>query len=104
MKIFNEMKKNSYFINISRDQTINMKDFKKILKKKKLAGVGIDNTGSFKMKQKIYYNSKTNFILTDHQAGVSTDLSRRKNLIYNNIYNYYYGKKLNFLVSKEKEY
>ena len=74
------------------------------MKKKKLAGVGIDNTGSFKMKQKIYYNSKNNFILTDHQAGVSTNLSRRKELIYNNIYNYYFGKKLSYLVSKDKEY
>ncbi len=104
IKIFRKMKKNSYFVNISRDQTINMKDFKKILKKKKFAGVGIDNTGSFKMKQKIYYNSKNNFILTDHQAGVSTNLSRRKELIYNNINNYYYGKKLSYLVSKDKEY
>lgn len=103
-KIFRNMKKNSYFINISRDQTINLKDFKKVLKKKKFAGVGIDNTGSFKMKQKIYYNSKTNFIMTNHQAGISTNLSRRKKLIYNNINNYYYGKKLSYIVSRDKEY
>tara|TARA_Y100000294_G_scaffold71276_1_gene67533 strand:- start:684 stop:1052 length:369 start_codon:yes stop_codon:yes gene_type:complete len=75
---------------------ITPQNIKKILKKKKFAGVGIDNTGSFKMKKKIYYNSKTNFILTDHQAGVSTNLSRRKELIYNNINNYYYGKKLRY--------
>ena len=56
------------------------------------------------MKKKIYFNPKINFILTDHQAGVSTNLSRRKELINNNIYNYYYGKKLNFIVSKDKEY
>ena len=98
------MKKNSFFINVSRDQTINIQDLKKFLKKKKFAGVGIDNTGSFKMKKKIYFNSKTNFILTDHQAGVSTNLSRRKDLINNNINNYYYGKKLRYLVSKNKEY
>lgn len=104
MKIFNEMKKNSYFINISRDQTINIRDFNIVIKKKKFAGIGIDNTGSFKMKKKIYFNPKMNFILTDHQAGVSTNLSRRKELINNNIYNYYYGKKLNFIVSKDKEY
>ena len=103
-KIFKNMKKNSYFINISRDQTINIKDFKKILKSKKFAGIGIDNTGSFKMKKKIYYNPQTNFILTDHQAGVSTNLTRRKKLIYNNINNYYYGKKLSFTISKDKEY
>ena len=42
--------------------------------------------------------------MTDHQAGVSTNLSRRKELIYNNINNYYYGKKLRYLVSKNKEY
>ena len=97
-KIFKNMKKNSYFINISRDQTIDVKDFKKILKKKKFAGVAIDSTGSFKMKQKIYYNSKTNFILTNHQAGISTNLSRRKKLIFNNIYNYYRGKKLRYII------
>ena len=33
MKIFNEMKKNSYFINISRDQTINIRDFNIVIKK-----------------------------------------------------------------------
>ena len=103
-KIFKNMKKNSYFINISRDQTIDVKDFKKILKKKKFAGVAIDNTGSFKMKQKIYYNSKNNLILTNHQAGISTNLSRRKKLIFDNIYNYYRGKKLRYIVSRDKEY
>ena len=39
-KIFKNMKKNSYFINISRDQTIDVKDFKKILKKEKICWSG----------------------------------------------------------------
>ena len=91
------------FINISRDQTINIKDFKEILKKE-IFRVGIDNTGSFKMKEKIYFNHKYNFILTDHQAGVSTNLLRRRRLIDNNLKNFYVGKKLNYIVSKEKEY
>ena len=103
-KIFQSMNDKSFFINISRDQTINIKDFKEILKKKKFLGVGIDNTGSFKMKEKIYFNHKYNFILTDHQAGVSTNLLRRRRLIDNNLKNFYVGKKLNYIVSKEKEY
>ncbi len=103
--IFNKMNKKCFFINISRDQTIKMNDLKKIIKEKKFLGVGIDNTGSFKMNKKIIYDSKSNFVLTDHQAGISTNLyRRRKNLIFENLKNYYSKKKMNYLVSKKKEY
>jgi D-2-hydroxyacid dehydrogenase (NADP+) len=101
---FSKMKKKSFFINISRDQTINIEDLKKFIKLKKFSGVAIDNTGSFRMKDKVYYDKKTNFILTDHQAGVSTNLERRKNLIFKNIDNYYKKRKLYFEVSKLKQY
>ena len=88
------MKKNSIFISISRDQTINIKDLKIYINKNKFFGVAIDNTGSFKMKKKkIIYDKKNNFILTDHLAGVTTDNKRRIKLIYDNIKAYYFGKK-----------
>ena len=67
------------------------------IKLKKFSGVAIDNTGSFRMKDKVYYDKKTNFILTDHQAGVSTNLERRKNLIFKNIDNYYKKRKPGYL-------
>ena len=98
------MKKKSFFVNISRDQTINIKDLKKYIKSKKFSGVAIDNTGSFKMKNKVFYDKKTNFLLTDHQAGISTNLERRKILIIKNIENYYKKRKLYFEVSKIKQY
>tara|TARA_B100001093_G_scaffold495600_1_gene540278 strand:+ start:8619 stop:9572 length:954 start_codon:yes stop_codon:yes gene_type:complete len=103
-KIFNSMKKLSIFLSVSRDQTINIKDFKKFLSTNKLFGVAIDNTGSFKMKNKIEYNKKYNFLLTDHLAGVTTDNQRRTKLIYDNIDAYVKNKKINFLVSKQKGY
>jgi len=101
---FSKMKKKSFFVNISRDQTINIKDLKKYIKSKKFSGVAIDNTGSFKMKNKVFYDKKTNFLLTDHQAGISTNLERRKILIIKNIENYYKKRKLYFEVSKIKQY
>ena len=92
-KILKNMKKNSIFISISRDQTINIKDLKIYINKNKFFGVAIDNTGSFKMKKKIIYDKKNNFILTDHLAGVTTDNKRRIKLINDNIKAYYFGKK-----------
>ena len=102
-KVFKNIKKNSIFISISRDQTINIKDLKIYINKNKFFGVAIDNTGSFKMKKIIY--DKNNFILTvDHLAGVTTDNKRRIKLIYDNIKAYYFGKKTNYEVSKIKGY
>ncbi len=103
-KIFILMKKLSIFLSVSRDQTINIKDFKNFLKTKKLLGAAVDNTGSFKMKKKIVYNKKFNFLLTDHLAGVTTDNKRRVKLVYDNIDAYIKNKKVNFLVSKKKGY
>tara|TARA_Y100000389_G_scaffold144905_1_gene143331 strand:- start:525 stop:1478 length:954 start_codon:yes stop_codon:yes gene_type:complete len=102
--IFNRMNKKCFFLNISRDQTIKISDLKKVVNEKKFLGIGIDNTGSFKMNKKIIYDSKSNFVLTDHQAGISTNLDRKKKLIFENLKNYYLKKKMNFLVSKEREY
>ena len=101
---FSKMKNKSFFINISRDQTINIKDMKKFIKSKKFSGVAIDNTGSFLMRNKVVYDKKNNFLLTDHQAGISTNLERRKKLIIKNIENYYKKRKLYFEVSKIKQY
>lgn len=102
--IFNRMNNKCFFLNISRDQTIKISDLKKVVNEKKFLGIGIDNTGSFKMNKKIIYDSKSNFVLTDHQAGISTNLDRRKKLIFENLKNYYLKKKMNFLVSKKREY
>lgn len=103
-KIFKKMKNQSIFISVSRDQTINIKDLKIFIKKKKFLGVAIDNTGSFKMYKKVIYDRKYNFLLTDHLAGVTTDNERRLKLVYENINSYIQGKKLKYLVSKNKGY
>ena len=103
-KIFTKMKKNSIFISVSRDQTINIKDLKYFIKKRKFFGVAIDNTGSFKMSKKIIYDKKYNFLLTDHLAGVTTDNKRRIKLVFDNIKAYIGGKKTKYEVSKIKGY
>ena len=53
-KIFKNMKKKSIFISVSRDQTINIRDLKTFIKNRKFLGVAIDNTGSFRMKRKLF--------------------------------------------------
>ena len=53
-KIFKNMKKKSIFISVSRDQTIDIRDLKTFIRKRKFLGVAIDNTGSFKMKRKLF--------------------------------------------------
>lgn len=104
-KIFNNMKKNSIFVSVSRDQTINLKDLMNYIKKRKFFGVAIDNTGSIKMKnKKVIYSRSKNLIVSDHLGWVTTDEDRRKNLIFNNIDAYIKGKKINYLVSKNNQY
>ncbi len=103
-KIFKNMKKKSIFISVSRDQTIDIRDLKTFIRKRKFLGVAIDNTGSFRMKKKIIYDKKNNFLLTDHLAGITTDNSRRIKLVFDNIKSYVYGRKLKYEVSKTKGY
>jgi phosphoglycerate dehydrogenase-like enzyme len=101
---FNKMKKKSIFLCISRDQTINIHDLKVFLKRKKFLGVGIDNTGSFSMKNKVFFDKKYNFILTNHQAGQTDNFHSRKKLCFENLKKYLKGKKLKNLVSTQKYY
>ena len=101
---FNKMKKRSIFLCISRDQTINIHDLKVFLKRKKFLGVGIDNTGSFLMKDKVLFDKKHNFILTNHQAGQTDNFHSRKKLCFENLKKYLKGKKLKNLVSTQKYY
>ena len=103
-KVFNKMKNKCFFISISRDKTINLKDFKFFLKKNKFAGVAIDTTGSFKISKRVVFQRKYNFLLTNHLGGETTDNLRRTKLIYENINAFASGKKLKYLVSKTKGY
>ena len=89
---------------MSRDQTINIRDLKTFIKNRKFLGVAIDNTGSFRMKKKIIYDKKYNFLITDHLAGVTTDNTRRVKLVFDNIKSYVYGRKPKYEVSKTKGY
>ena len=98
------MKNKSIFISVSRDKTINLKDLKNFIKKKKFSGVAIDNTGSFKMKKKIIYKRKNNFIITNHLGGVTTNSTRKIKLTLENIDAFISGKKLKHIVSKKRGY
>lgn len=72
-KIFNSMKKNSFFINVGRGGTVNENDLYRSLKQKKFLGAGLD----VMIKEPIKKNSKffklNNVLLTPHIAGVTNN-------------------------------
>lgn len=103
-KIFGKMKKNSIFICASRSQTINKDHLMQYIKKKKFFGVGIDNTGNFPIKKNTFFHKKYNLIITNHQGGKTDNVLRKKQLAFQNINNFFRGKKIKNLVSKKLEY
>lgn len=82
---------------------INKKDLNLYLKKNLFFGVAIDNTGNFCMGKKLFFN-KNNLIITNHQAGLIDNTSRRKELSISNLNRFYKNVQLKNLVSKELEY
>ena len=98
------MKNKVIFISISRDKVINLQDLKLFLKKKKIFGVAVENTGSFKMGHQIIYNKNQNFIISNHLGGITTNNSRRIELALHNINSYIAGKKIKNIVSKDYKY
>ena len=103
-KIFKVMKDGVFFVSVSRDQIINLKDLHQFLNKGKFGGVGIDNTGSIKMKKKIFFNPNKNLLITDHLAGITTNLDRREKLLEKNIFLYYNRKKLINVINTKRQY
>ena len=104
-KIFNKMKKNSIFINVSRGQVVNHSSLenKKLLKKFK--GIGLDVTDPEPLPKKSILNKSDNVILTHHTAGHSDqNRNRSKKLVTDNIEKFLMRDTLLNTVDKSKEY
>jgi phosphoglycerate dehydrogenase-like enzyme len=87
-KIFSKMKQGVFFINVSRGAIVNTNDLKKYLLKNKFAGVGLDIIGKNDFTQKNPFLKFKNVVFTNHMAGITTDQTRRFDLIQSNLLNY----------------
>lgn len=102
---FMAMKKDAYFINISRGGLVHTDDLKEVLETGHLAGVGLDVTNPEPLPQDHALHEIDRVILTPHIAGHS-DANRQRSwtLIEENIDHFIHGRPLLNIVDKELGY
>lgn len=76
-KLFSKMRKNSYFINVSRGTLVDTKDLIYFLKKNHFKGIGLDVTNPEPLIKSNILNIHPNVIVTPHVAGPS-DFNRER--------------------------
>lgn len=102
---FELMKKNSYFIAVSRGGIYDMNGLVKALDEKRLAGAGVDVTDPEPLPKVHPLWKFENVIITPHIAGRSDqDVSRMVGTIKENIRRFVEGKPLINVVDKQKGY
>ena len=103
--IFHKMKKNSFFINVSRGKLVNTKDLCNFLKKKHFRGVGLDVTEPEPLREESTLINHPNVILTPHVAGPSdNNRARSFNLVLKNLNRFSRDQMLLNLVDLKKGY
>jgi phosphoglycerate dehydrogenase-like enzyme len=104
-KQFDLMKKNSYFIAVSRGGIYEMGGLVKALDEKKLAGAGVDVTDPEPLPKGHALWKFDNVVVTPHIAGRSdNDAGRMVNTIKLNVQRFVDGKPLINVVDKQKGY
>lgn len=102
---FELMKKNSYFIAVSRGAIYDMNGLVKALDEKRLAGAGVDVTDPEPLPKGHALWKFENVIITPHIAGHSDhSVGRMSETIEENIRRFVDGKPLIHVVNKEKGY
>ena len=101
MQELKAMKKNLILINTARGGIVNEADLTRALKRKIIAGAGIDvATTEPPKKSHVYYSilDNANFIWTPHTAWASNEsLQEAINQLIKNINSFYKGKKRNIV-------
>lgn len=102
---FELMKKNSYFIAVSRGAIYDMNGLVRALDEKRLAGAGVDVTDPEPLPEDHPLWHFKNVVITPHIAGRSDqDASRMEATIKENLLRFVEGKPLINVVNKEKGY
>jgi D-2-hydroxyacid dehydrogenase (NADP+) len=104
-KQFNLMRKNSYFIAVSRGKLYSSEALLNALESKQLAGAGLDVTNPEPLPKGHPLWKCENVIITPHIAGTSDNVqTRRMAVIKDNIVRFSKGEPLVNVVDKEKGY
>ena len=104
-KIFNQMKKNTIFINVGRGDTVNEKDLIDVIKRKKILAAGLDVIKNEPIKNNSKLLKYKNIFVTPHIAGITNEFwDDQFKLFANNLKRYKYSRRLNNLVNLNKEY
>ena len=98
------MKNGVFFVNVSRGTVVNTKDLKKYVTKNKFGGVGLDVIGDKDFVFRNPFKKYSNVIFSNHIAGITTDMSRRYELLLRNIKRYLNNDDLINLVDRKKGY
>jgi phosphoglycerate dehydrogenase-like enzyme len=102
---FELMKRNSYFIAVSRGKLYDMNGLVKALDEKRLAGAGVDVTNPEPLPKGHPLWNFPNAIITPHVAGMSDgELPRDEELFIENLRRFGAGEPLLNVVDKEKGY
>ncbi len=103
-KLFSKMKNGVFFVNVSRGGIVNTKDLKSYLMKKKFSAVGLDIIGEDDFVKENPLKNFKNVIFTNHMAGITTDMTRRFNLMEENLHKYKNNNPLLNLIDPVKQY
>ena len=104
-KIFGKMKKNSFFINVGRGETVDEKDLIDVLKKKKILGAGLDVVQNEPIQKDSKLLNLDNLIITPHIAGITNNYwTEQFKLFTNNLRLFIKSKKLQNTVRSEMGY
>ena len=100
-KIFKNMHKESFFINLGRGETVNEKDLEKTIKKKYIAGAGLDVVQNEPIKKNFSLLKYNNIIITPHIAAINKRYKvEQVDLFIENFNKFLINKKLMFLINK----
>lgn len=103
--IFNQMKKNTIFINVGRGDTVNEKDLLNAIKQKKLFAAGLDVVKNEPIKNDSKLLKYDNIFITPHVAGITKDFWQDQfKLFANNLKRYKKSKVLINKINLQKEY
>jgi phosphoglycerate dehydrogenase-like enzyme len=100
--VFSKMKKKSYFINVSRGMIVNTSDLLKNVDK--FSGVGLDVLDFEPVPKNHPLKKYKNVLLTNHTAGISDNLDRRFDLIFQNLKLFKKNQRLINIVNVEEGY
>ncbi len=97
LKIFKNMHRNSFFLNLGRGETVNENDLEKIIKNNFISGAGLDVVQNEPFKKNFSLLKYDNVIITPHIAGINTRYKiDQVNLFMNNFSKFLNNKKLRF--------